>query len=133
MAGKRKGRKLALPGGKNLATFVEPWGRGQHKASSQPAASSPPGTARHEQKSESIVGRRREVENLERASRWPTGMAGWGPWWAWLRVCQGPPGPPCGFAPASQAPVAGHVPCRKQHLRQRLCATREKDWLRIVF
>ena len=44
MAGKRKGRKLALPGGKNLATFVEPYGRGQHKASSRPAASPPPGT-----------------------------------------------------------------------------------------
>jgi hypothetical protein len=22
-------------------------------------------------------------------------LYGWGPWWAWLRVCQGPPGPPC--------------------------------------
>jgi hypothetical protein len=28
------------------------------------------------------------------------GMAGRGPRWAWLRVCQGPPGPPCGSAPA---------------------------------
>jgi hypothetical protein len=27
----------------------------------------------------------------------------WGPQWAWLRVCQGPPGPPCGSAPAMDA------------------------------
>jgi hypothetical protein len=31
-------------------------------------------------------------------------VAGWGPRWAWLRVCQGPPGPPCGSAPGSKEP-----------------------------
>jgi hypothetical protein len=80
-----------LPGRKNLPTFVEPWGRGHTR---QAAASASPPRRRQEQKVESIAERRREVGNLERASRRPTGMAGWGPWWAWLRVCQGPPGPP---------------------------------------
>ena len=36
-----------------------------------------------------------DVMEVERS----LGMPGWGLRWAWLRVCQGPPGPPCGSAP----------------------------------
>jgi hypothetical protein len=35
-------------------------------------------------------------------------MAGWGPWWAWLRVCQDPPGPPVG--PPLHLPLATRLP-----------------------
>jgi hypothetical protein len=36
------------------------------------------------------------------------GTAEWGPRWAWLRVCQGPPGPPVGPPLQKGTPQESH-------------------------
>jgi hypothetical protein len=46
-------------------------------------------------------------------------VAGWGPRWAWLRVCQGPPGPPCGSAPGPRA-ILGEWSARAAKLERAL-------------
>jgi hypothetical protein len=59
-----------------------------------------------------VVGSRRigdsEMKVGTAVGRWPNGMNVWGLRWAWLRVCQGPPGPPCGSAHGNRE--RGHVP-----------------------
>jgi hypothetical protein len=61
----------------------------------QPRTVHSPGTGNRKPISRTL-GRERRA-SAEQANQ----VAGWGPWWAWLRVCQGPPGPPCRSAPAT--------------------------------
>jgi hypothetical protein len=71
--------------------------------STRQAASQPP--AHRQEQPATNRNLNRSWEEDEKLKTWNgrrVGQLGWpggGPWWAWLRVCQGPPGPPCGSAP----------------------------------
>jgi hypothetical protein len=74
--------------------------------STRQAASQPP--AHRQEQPATNRNLNRSWEEDEKLKTWngrrvgQLGWAGGGPWWAWLRVCQGPPGTPCGSAPGEE-------------------------------